>query len=247
MGLKVGHKQHSSAGYATRPSPRGSLGPGARQDKSRHKPTSQVSQSVLRHGTVHPPPHACQQDTNPPQTTGQPTVVPVRTGYCGPARSRSPHCLWPAPQWHHPPAPARCPLPPWAQAQEAPRVSPPRLAPLPASKGFAILPLPAGTWGEDVPAPSPTPSPHPVPARSFPPLSATASMASAGPIEEASSGPGEPSALGGPRTSSRHPWLGTGCSPLLCRGDGGGGSVGAGRAIASPNWWVLSSEPATSS
>ena len=59
----------------------------------------------------------------------------------------------------------RCP-PPWAQAQEAPRASPPRPAPPPASKGFAIPPLPAGPWGEEVPAPSPPPLPHPVPARS---------------------------------------------------------------------------------
>ena len=66
VGLKVGQKQLSSAGHATGPSPRGSLAPGARQDKSRHKPTLKVNQSVLHCDAVCPPPHAHQQDTNPP-------------------------------------------------------------------------------------------------------------------------------------------------------------------------------------
>ena len=70
VGSKVNRKRLSSAGHATGPSLRGSLGLGARQDKSRHRPTSKVSWSVLHSGTVHPPPHARQQDTYPLQTNG---------------------------------------------------------------------------------------------------------------------------------------------------------------------------------
>ena len=51
-------------------------------------------------------------------------------------------------------------------------------------------PLPAGPWGEEVPAPTPPPLPRPSPTRSSPPLSLTSSMASAAATEEASSGPG---------------------------------------------------------
>ena len=70
-------------------------------------------------------------------------------------------------------------------------------------------------------------------------------MAAAGLTEEASSGPSDHSTLGGPRTSSLHPGPSTRYPPLLCRGDMVGGSMGAGKATASPYQWGLGGEPAT--
>ena len=70
-------------------------------------------------------------------------------------------------------------------------------------------------------------------------------MALAAATEEASSEYSDHFALGGPGTSSWHPKPSAGCQPLLCRGDWEGGSVGAGRAIASPSWQRLGSETTT--
>ena len=105
-------------------------------------------------------------------------------------------------------------------------------------------PLPAGPWAEDIPAPSPPPSLHPVPAKTSPPPSLKASMVLAAATEEASSALSDLFALGGPRTSSRHPKPGARCQPLLCRGDLGGGSMGAGKAIVSLDRRGLAGAPA---
>ena len=116
VGLKVSHKQLSSAGHATGPSPRGSLGPGARQDKSRHKPTSKVSWSVLHCGASPPTPTCLPTGHQPPTTTtGQPQLSHSGWASMG-QQGVSLHCLQPFPPWHHPPVPAQRHPPPWAQA-----------------------------------------------------------------------------------------------------------------------------------
>ena len=81
VGLKVGLKWPSGSGHATGPSPSGSLGLGAKQDKSRHKPTSRVSRSVL-HRSANPPTPICLPTGYqlPTTTTGQPTTIPTIQG-----------------------------------------------------------------------------------------------------------------------------------------------------------------------
>ena len=63
-----------NGGFATGPSPRGSLGPGARQVKTKTKSNFQGQSvlSVLRHGASPPSPYMpAKQDTNPHSNNGQ--------------------------------------------------------------------------------------------------------------------------------------------------------------------------------
>ena len=170
----------SNAGHATGPSLRGSLGPGC---KTRQVKTQAYfkGQSVCFAPQRSPPtpPHACQQDTNPPQTNGPAHSCPGQD-WLSWASEESVSLLSTASPTTAP-SPGACSAPSTSmgpQAQEAPRASPPRPAPPLASKGFAIPPLPAGPWGEDVPAPSPPPITTSCPFQKFPPLYATASTAS---------------------------------------------------------------------
>ena len=245
VGLKVGLKWLSNAGHATGPSPRGSLGPGARQDKSRHTPTSKVSLFSLycTVAQVHPP-RTCPPNRTPTPTAtmGKPTAVPLRMAE---VRSQSP-CPWPLPLWHHPPVPARCHPPPLAPAQEATRVGlpwPGSTAPAPMESAPSLFKLdPRGRRSQLQLLPHchilPTPEvlllllQHPLwhwqqPQRRHlqDPVTALPKVVTGLP--------------------AWHPKPGTGCQPLPGRGDWGGGSAGEGKATAGLSCWGLGGEPTT--
>ena len=203
------------------------------QDKTSQNTSllSKVSQSVLCRGTVLPLPHAHQQDTNPPKQMGQPAQ-----GWLLWASEESVSSLSAASPTMAP-SPGTC-LVPSTSMGPGPRGTRGEPSLAGSTSGIQGIHHPASSsWTPGGRTSQPQVPPHChvlTPTKTSSPPTPQASMALAGPAVEASSGPGDRSSLGGPGTSSLHPGPGARCPPLLHRGGGGGGSVGAGRATASP-------------